>query len=208
MGGQQVNRTVTDNDAISRLISDGKLFTGRNTTQPVNTNRQQLYDQQKQAVTDLNRREVDRQYTEAERSNRFALARNGLLGGSADVDSNADLQRRTNEGIMQATALGDQAASDLRTADERTRQGLISLAQSGIDTGTAQQTALAGLNANSQAAEGARGGATIGNLFSDLSQAYLANQVNAGRTAGGLNTQQQWYGVSNPQQTYGGSTTR
>lgn len=207
VGGQDVQRSGVDMDAVSKLLSEGKLFTSRSTTQPVNTNRTELYDQQKQAVTDLNRREVDRQHTEAERMNRFGLARSGLLGGSADVDSNADLQRRTNEGIMQATALGDQAAADLRTSDERTRQGLISMAQSGIDTGTAQQTALAGLNANSQAAAGARGGATIGNLFSDLSNAYLQNQINAGRTAGAV-PGQQWYGVSAPQQTYGGSTTR
>ncbi len=207
-GGQDVQRTGVDMDAVNKLLSEGKLFTNRTTTQPVSTNRTALYDEQKQAVTDLNRREVDRQYAEAERANRFGLARSGLLGGSADVDSNAELQRRTNEGTMQATAMGDQAAADLRTSDERTRQGLISMAQSGIDTGTAQQTALAGLNANSQAASAARGGATIGGLFNDLSQAYLANQVNAGRVAGSIPGQQQWYGVSSPQQSYGGSTTR
>jgi hypothetical protein len=172
------------------------------------SDRNAMYDDQKQAVTDLNRREVDRQYSLAERDNRFGLARNGLLGGSVDVDSNADLQRRTNEGIIQSTAVGDQAAADLRTADERTRQGLISMAQSGIDTGTAQQTALAGLNANSQAAAGARGGATIGSLFGDLSNAYLANQVNAGRAAGGVaGQQQQWFGVSDPRRGANGTVT-
>ena len=205
VGGQNVDKSVVDMDAVSKMISDGKLFTGMQTTAPMGANRQALYDEQKQAVTDLNKREVDRQYTQAERENRFGLARAGLLGGSADVDSNAELQRRTNTGLIQSVAAGDAAAADLRTQDERTRQSLISMAQSGIDTGTAQQTALAGLNANSQAAAGARGGATVGNLFDNLGTAYLQNQTNQGMMMGGL-PGQQWYGVSAPQQTYGGNT--
>jgi hypothetical protein len=202
-GAAQAKQQEDDRQARIKAAVDtiNSVFDG-------NGGRDSMYADQKQAVTDLNRREVDRQYTEAERANRFALARNGLLGGSADVDSNADLQRRTNEGIAQAVALGDQAGADLRTSDERTRQSLISMAQSGIDTGTAQQTALAGLNANSQAAAGARGGATVGNLFSDLSQAYLANQVAAGRAAAPGMTGQQWFGVSDPRSGSNGSTSR
>ena len=65
----------------------------------------------------------------------------------------------------------------MRTADEQSKQSLIAMAQSGIDTGTAQQMAQAQLNANAQSALGQRGGATIGNLFDNLSQAYLTRQI-------------------------------
>ena len=169
-------RTVSylDWDKINNAIQSGSLY-GSKTVTP--DSREKLYDEQEQAVYDLNAKEVNDQYADAERANRFALARNGLLGGSADVDSNANLQEKTNEGLVQAKALGQQAASDLRTADEQSKQSLIAMAQSGIDTGTAQQMAQAQLNANAQSALGQRGGATIGNLFDNLSQAYLTRQI-------------------------------
>lgn len=168
--------------------------------------RAKLYADQKQSVFDLNKRDVDRQYKDAERANRFGLARAGLMGGSVDVDANADIQERTNEGLMRATGIADAAAADLKTQDERARQSLISMAQSGIDTGTAQTMAMRQLDATAQAANGARQGATIGGLFDDMSQAYLMRQVGQGMRAG-QNPNQQWYGVSSPQQTYAGSVS-
>lgn len=97
---------------------------------------------------------VNRQYGDAEKANRFGLARNGLMGGSADVDSNARLQEMTNEGLVKAGGIADNAASALRTADESARQSLISMAQSGIDTGTAQQMAQQQLESTSQRGAG------------------------------------------------------
>lgn len=158
--------------------------------------RDSLYDKQKAAVYDLNRAEVDRQALETQRRNRFGLARSGLLGGSVDVDSNAEINRRTNEGLMRAGGIADQAAAELRTADERTRSNLINLAQSGIDTGTAAQQALSGLQVNAANASSARAGATVGGLFDDLSQAYLISQSQQGRAAGALPFARQFLGVS------------
>lgn len=196
-----------DLGALDKMFRDGQLFTGVQETAPAKT-RDQLYAEQKQAVFDINARDVNKQYQEAERQNRFGLARAGLMGGSADVDSNAQLQERTNEGLMKATGIADQAASDLKTADERSRQSLISMAQSGIDTGTAQGMALRNLDATAQSAQAQRQGATIGGLFNDLSQAYLMRQAANGQRAGAAPWQQQGYVVSTPQQTYGGSTQR
>ncbi len=168
--------------------------------------RNSLYSDQKNAVYDLNRIEVDRQAQLAERSNRFGLARTGLMGGSAEIDSNTEINRRTNEGLMRAGAIADQTAADMKASDERTRSSLISMAQSGIDTGTASQMALEGLKANAQQAAAQRGGATVGSLFNDLAQAYLVNQQVAGtRSAAGQVPGQQWWGVSSPQQTYSGT---
>jgi hypothetical protein len=171
---------------------------------PANS-RDKLYADQKTAVYDLNKREVDRQAQEAERMNRFGLARSGLMGGSVDVDSNADLNRRTNEGLMRAGGIADQAAADLKTQDERTRSNLISLAQSGIDTGTAAQQALKGLEVNSANAASARAGSTVGNLFNDMSQAYLYRQMLQGQNAGNQGAGGQFFGVSSPHKNYAGT---
>lgn len=170
-------------------------------------NRQSLYDQQRQAVYDLNANDVNRQYSDAERANRFGLARSGLIGGSADIDSNADLTRRANEGLIKAAGIGDQAAADLQTSDERARQNLISMAQSGIDTGQAGQMALQQLDANTASAASARGGATVGGLFDSLANAYLYGQQQQGLAAG-MAPYSKIYtpGVSNNTRTnYGGT---
>lgn len=171
--GYYKNSLVPDSTAINKALQGG-LYTGTRTIKGLD--RQGMYDDQQRAVTELNQNDVNRQRVEAERQNRFGLARAGLSGGSADVDSNAEINRLENEGLMKATGIGQQAGADLRTADERTRQGLIGMAQSGIDTGQVSQLALAGLDANADNAKSAGSGATVGNVFGDLAQAYLFNQ--------------------------------
>lgn len=186
-----------DMNKINKAIANGELYTGYETVTPENS-REKLYDEQQQAVYDLNAKAVKDQYGDAERVNRFALARNGLLGGSSNIESNALLQEKNNEGLIQAQALGQQSASALRTSDEQAKQSLIATAQSGIDTGTAQQMAAAQLNSNAQSALGQRGGATIGSLFDNLGQAYLTRQL--------LQASNNGYNLYNNQ--YGNSSTR
>lgn len=68
-------------DKINKAIANGELFTGVETVKPENK-REKLYDEQRQAVYDINAKDVNRQYGDAEKANRFGLARNGLMGGS------------------------------------------------------------------------------------------------------------------------------
>ena len=201
---EPVSVSYLDWNKINNAIASGSLYNGLTTVTP--DSREKLYDEQDQAVYDLNAKEVNDQYADAERANRFALARNGLLGGSSDVESNANLQEKTNEGLVQAKALGQQAASDLRTADEQSKQSLIAMAQSGIDTGTAQQMAQAQLNANAQSALGQRGGATIGNLFDNLSQAYLTRKIMQAAN-NGYNLYGNNYNNLSTSKSYGGTNT-
>lgn len=142
-----------------------------------NANRQALYDEQKQAVYDLNMRDLRQQQAEAERANRFALARTGLLGSSVDVGTHDELQKAWAEGEMQSIAAGDAAAAQLMANDENQKQSLISLASTGIDTGTAAASAANALNANYQAALGARAGSSLGDLFGHIGGAYMTAQV-------------------------------
>ena len=193
-----------DWNKINNALNSGSLYGSLTTVTP--ETREKLYGEQEQAVYDLNAKDVNDQYADAERANRFGLARNGLLGGSSDVESNANLQEKTNEGLVQAKALGQQAASDLRTADEQSKQSLIAMAQSGIDTGTAQQMAAAQLNANAQSALGRRGGATIGDLFDNLSQAYLTRQIMQAAN-NGYNLYGNNYNNLSTSKSYGGTNT-
>lgn len=201
-------RQARINAAVSQInnIFNNKEFVDGD---PANS-REQMYTNQRQAVYDLNTRDVNRQAADAERINRFALARNGLLGGSADVDSGFEINRMTNEGLMKAGGIADQAAADLRMSDERTRGNLISMAQSGIDTGTAQQMALSGLAANAEAAKSSAAAATVGDLFSGLSGAYMGNMYNNAYKAGLDKSRMQQFtpGLGGVQSSYGGNVAK
>lgn len=142
-----------------------------------NADRQSLYDEQQQAVYNLNKNTLDDNYNDAERTNRFALARNGLTGGSADVDSQADLQERYAKGLVEAEGLGQTAASDLQQSDETAKSNLISLAEAGLDSGSAANQATSSLNSNYQSSLGDRSASTISNYFNDMGQLYLANKI-------------------------------
>lgn len=144
--------------------------------------REAMYQDISDATRDVAVRDLDQQHTQASNQNLFGLARAGLLGGSVDAESGADLARRYGEGQIRATAAGQSAAADLRSVDEKTRQNLISLAQSGLDTGTAATMASGQIAAATDAARSATKAATVGRLFDDMGQAYLQNQVLKART--------------------------
>lgn len=176
-----------------------------------NANRKELYQNQRDAVYNLNTQEVNRQHQEAERANRFAMARNGLLGGSVDIDSNAELDRRTNEGLAKAGGIADAAMADLQNADENTRSNLVSMATAGTDSTTAAQLAASGLKQNADAAKSDAAAASVGQLFNDIGNAYLYQNLSKYAQALG---KQYPYAYSSggtaksaPQNEYGGTTS-
>lgn len=148
--------------------------------------RDAMYTDIGDATTQVAKRDLDKQFTQASKQNLFGLARAGLLGGSVDAEAGGDLQQRYGEGQIKATQAGEGAASDLKSTDEKTRQNLISLAQSGIDTGTAAQLAAGQMSAAADTARANSGSATVGRLFDDLGQAYLQNTALRARYPNGL----------------------
>ena len=142
-----------------------------------NADRDKLYQEQRDAVYQMNADEVNRQAADAERLNRFALARNSLIGGSAQIDSEAELNRRTNEGLSKAGGIADEAAASLQAADENTRNNLISMATGGTEATEAAKLAASGLSQNLSNSMVDRSVATVGSLFNDLSNAYLTQNL-------------------------------
>ncbi len=163
--------------------------------------RQSLYDQHNQAVYELNKNKLDEQYQDANRANRFALARNGLIGGSAEIDSNADLQDRYAKGLVQAEALGQNAAADMQSSDESAKSNLIGLAESGLDAASAGQQAANALSTNYSKALGQQGAAAINDYFNDMAQLYLTNKL-------GQTVQNNPYAALYREGTYGGTNAR
>jgi hypothetical protein len=123
---------------------------------------------------------------EATRQTKFALARGGLTGGSAQRDAGKILNREAAEGAINAERMAQKGVADLRAQDEGTRMQMISLAQSGGDIGNAASQAASSLQANLQGARNANMNQGLGDVFGNTAMAYR-NQQDAAARRRGLN---------------------
>ena len=140
--------------------------------------REKLYstiseDAKKKALIDL---EKERAITERELN--FSLARNGLSGGSRDVDANKDVLDTTQQGILKASEMGLSTANDARSNDEKTRVNLINSIQSGLDSGSAVQSAYTGLANNANIARDNANAISLTGFFDTLRANQQAAQYN------------------------------
>lgn len=120
-------------------------------------------DTKANALLDLNK---DRAL--AERDLGFMLARQGLSGGSRDVDVNRDVLDTHQRGVLRAANMGSSAANNARSADDQTRVKLIQSIQAGLDEGSAMQQAYEGMRNNSRAAQDQANMATLAGFFDTL----------------------------------------
>lgn len=132
--------------------------------------------------------QLDRSFAAAERANRFRLARQGLMGGSEDVDSNTNLETDRTLGATRIDDAARAAAAGLDAARENERLNSINLVNAGAGE-SAVNSASAGLRnalntANSQ---------QKANLFGDLfaSGAYAYSNAAAQQAAAGMLAQYQ-----------------
>ena len=127
---------------------------------------------------------VDKQNTEAQRQLTFALARSGLTGGSEQADKGKVLGQDYLKGILDAARRGKSAAAGLRSSDEQSRQQLIAMAMSGLDTTTASSESASALRANVQGAQADMGANALGDLFGDLQNTYQTSKEAKASRAG------------------------
>ncbi|MGN0862489.1 MAG: hypothetical protein ACI4N1_04150 [Stenotrophomonas koreensis] len=114
------------------------------------------------------RQNLDRQKQSADRSLKFAMARNGQTGGSVAVDANRLLGENFQQGVLNADRLAQSAANDLRNADEQSRMNMISLAQSGADMTAGSSRAAQLLRSNLAGANAQLNADSLGDVFSGI----------------------------------------
>ncbi len=139
------------------------------------------------------RRQLDEQKTDRSRNLKFELFARGLRGGSADIDQNANLNRAYVDGVAQLGARADGIATDLRTSDEKTRLGLLSGIDSGMDQGSALSSAVQQMRDNSDRAYAQAQGSAIGDMLGSAGQAYAAD-----KRATGQQRARQWWETNRP----------
>ena len=109
----------------------------------------------------------------------FANARSGLTGGSAAVDSNAQLQKDYTQGLLTASQQAQAGTSALQQSDVNAKNQLISLAQQGNLTGAGPSLAATAQNATLGAAANFGNANSLGNVFAGTQGIYQNEQTAA-----------------------------
>lgn len=138
--------------------------------------RQGQYDQLAKDTTKYYTDDVNRQEAVAARKQKFALARQGLSGGSESAYQGKVLGQDYTKAILQATQKGQQAEASLKSQDEQTRENLVAMAESGLDAGTASQQATRSLQSNLLSSQSGATADSLGSLFGDVTSTYQASQ--------------------------------
>jgi hypothetical protein len=124
--------------------------------------------------------DLDREHRDAGLKLKFALARSGLSGGSADVDSNADLSEAYFRGVAEADRRALGAGANLRAEDQSAKQQLFSQLLGGSDATTAAQNAAQMMRTNASIAKQNATFGAFDSLFSQFGDIYKSSQEAAG----------------------------
>lgn len=165
MGGSS-NRAQQE----AQRAEDARLAAIRNTQSRVNQafdapGRQADIADAVAANRQLGTQTLDEAKAEQDRQLQFALARNGQVGGSTQIDQQSELGRQYTKGVLDVDRRARAVGSDIEAADQDARARLISLATSGLDATTAASQAAAGLRTNLEAARATSNVNDIGNVF-------------------------------------------
>lgn len=139
--------------------------------------RQAQYDQLAKATTDYYTNQLNQQQQKANRQLSFTLAQNGQIGGSVQADQNAQLGTEYNQGVLQATQLGQQAKAGLQASDTQEQANLIAAVQGGESATQASTQAAEAMRSNLSGAQANAQTQAFGNMFGDIATLYQNNQT-------------------------------
>ncbi len=139
--------------------------------------------------------ELNDQRDNAKRASKFQLARQGLLGGRAQIDNKAEITDRFNRGVNDISQRAIAAENAARTARQRTKTELISRAQAGEDITGLLADAQGSLAAAAAQGRSSQAGRPLGSFFDNASSLFseIAPKLNFGSPGGlsGRGLQQQ-----------------
>lgn len=142
--------------------------------------RETLYGKIGTDATNVAMTDINKERGIAQRELGFSLARNGLSGGSRDIDANRDVLDTYQQGVLKASNIGNQSKNTARTNDEKTRVNLISSIYAGLSSGDATQQAYAGMANNARAAQDEANASSLAGFFDVIRQQQDRNQYQRG----------------------------
>lgn len=157
------NRSIASSTRQINSIFDNPKRTGQ-------------YDQLAKDTTTYYTHQLDDQKALNDRRLRFAMARNGQVGGSVQADLGARAGKDYLSGVLDAQRRGLGAGASLRSQDEQSRANLIAAAQGGLDATSAASQAAGALRSNLQAGQAGSTANALGDVFGDFSTIYQKSQ--------------------------------
>ena len=118
------------------------------------------------ATRDFYTKDLNRQKADTDRELRFALARNGQIGGSTQNDQAKRFGDTYQRGLLDVERKAQGAGASIEGADQDARARLLSLATTGLDATSAASQSAAALRTNLQAGAGDRAVGSLGDAFS------------------------------------------
>jgi hypothetical protein len=125
--------------------------------------------------------DLNRQKADTDRQLRFALARNGQLGGSTQVDQQRRFGEQYSRGLLDAERRVQGAGADLRSQDQDARARLIQLATSGLDATTAAQQSAASMRSALESGRSTAMAQGMGNAFGTFGDFFQQSKDAAAR---------------------------
>lgn len=189
-GGLEKDKYLLEKD---KYLKDNALKQVGNAE--VSTNEAQRnagYDKVRQSNLGLMMNDIARNRADTTRNVGFGLQRNGLFGGSVDVDTHRDITDANQRSVIQANQLADSQVASMRSNDESTRADLISRINAGLDADSAAATASQRMAINRQQALSEPSSGALNNLFASI--------------GGALNSYQYANGAANPYGNMGKSS--
>ena len=189
-GGLEKDKYLKDKD---KYLKDNALKQVGNAEVSTNeAQRNASYDKVRQSNLGLMMEDIARNRADTTRNVGFGLQRNGLFGGSVDVDTHRDITDANQRSVIQANQLADSQVASMRSNDESTRADLISRINAGLDADSAAATASQRMAINRQQALSEPSSGALNNLFASI--------------GGALNSYQYANGAANPYGNMGKSS--
>lgn len=167
------------NAAQAQQQADIQKSVGQITSAYANPNRANQYAQYNQNLSDYYTGQVNNQEAVNARNLKFAMARSGLTGGSAAVDSNTQLQKDYTQGLLNASQQATAGTSALEQSDVNAKTQLIGLAQQGNFTGAIPTQVAQAQSASLGAAQNYGQANGLANLFAGTAGIYQNEQTAA-----------------------------
>jgi hypothetical protein len=116
--------------------------------------------------------DLNRQKAETDRELRFALARGGLVGGSAQVDQQRRFGEQYARGLLDVERRSAGAMADLTAADQDARARFIGLANQGLDATTGASQAASAMRATIDSSRAGAMQQGVGDAFGTFKKFY------------------------------------
>lgn len=134
-------------------------------------------------VTDFQTRDLGEQLAQTSIRLKDELARRGHIGGSQQVDQEAELRRLNDDALLDIGNQANQARLNFRSDRSRALSNAVAQINADVDASTAINQALSQTDLAARQAEETAKGENLGDVFSRLAYLYGIQQQGAGRRA-------------------------